>query len=155
MSFRVTGLPIELFRPLFALDDATLASRGIQRLRAEAGWPDRIALQDSVGGESFLLLPFEHVAEHTPYRSTGPIFVDEHAAETAIYVDELPEQLRSRLLSVRAYDSKHEIIDAEVLEGATLVDTLPRFFGSPAFAYLHVHNARRGCYAARIERVTV
>ncbi|GIL38846.1 DUF1203 domain-containing protein [Roseiterribacter gracilis] len=153
MSFRVTGLSLDHFRPLFALDDATLASRGIQRLRAEPGWPDRIGLQDARGGESYLLLPFEHQPEHSPYRSAGPIFVDEHASETAIYVDEIPDQLRNRLLSVRAYDEKHEIVDAEVLEGVTLVATLPRFFDKPEVAYLHVHNARRGCYAARIDRL--
>lgn len=152
MHFRVTGLPADLFHPLFALDHATLAARGIRRLRAEPGWPDRIALKDSAGGESFLLLPFEHQAANSPYRSAGPIYVDEGAGETAVFVDEVPEQLRKRLLSVRAYDARDEIVDAEVLDGSRLADMLPRFFEDPKVAYLHVHNARRGCYAARIDR---
>ncbi len=152
MSFRVTGLSVDYFRPLFALDDAALAARGIRRLRAQEGWPDRIALQDSVGGESFLLLPFEHQPAVSPYRSSGPIFVNEAATRSASLVDEIPEQLRKRSLSVRAYDAKDEIVDADVLDGSALEDSLARFFGNQAVAYLHVHNARRGCYAARIDR---
>jgi hypothetical protein len=27
-----------------------------------------------------------------------------------------------------------------------------RFLANPQTSYLHVHNARRGCYAARVER---
>jgi Protein of unknown function (DUF1203) len=154
MHFRISGLPLESFRPLFALGDTELATRGIQRLRAQPGWPDRIQLQDAKGGESFLLLPYEHQpAAHSPYRSLGPIFVDEGAAATASFTDEIPPQLYGRLLSVRAYDARDEIVDADVLQGSELQPTLPRFFDNPQVAYLHVHNARRGCYAARIDRI--
>jgi hypothetical protein len=27
-----------------------------------------------------------------------------------------------------------------------------RFFANPQVGYLHVHNARRGCYACRVDR---
>jgi hypothetical protein len=42
--------------------------------------------------------------------------------------------------------------DAEVVEGAGLESMLGRFFDDPDVGYLHVHNARRGCYACRIHR---
>jgi hypothetical protein len=44
------------------------------------------------------------------------------------------------------------MIDAEVCEGALAAETFERFLANPQTSYLQVHNARRGCYAARIER---
>ncbi|MDQ3229924.1 MAG: DUF1203 domain-containing protein [Pseudomonadota bacterium] len=41
---------------------------------------------------------------------------------------------------------------AEVVEGIGLEALIVRFFGDSRVAYLHVHNARRGCYACRVER---
>jgi hypothetical protein len=44
------------------------------------------------------------------------------------------------------------MIDAEVCEGAQAAEMFERFLANPQSSYLQVHNARRGCYAARIER---
>jgi hypothetical protein len=44
------------------------------------------------------------------------------------------------------------MIDADVVEGALAAELFERFLGKPAVSYLHVHNAKRGCYAARVER---
>lgn len=64
----------------------------------------------------------------------------------------MPELLRLRLLSVRAYDDDDLIAEAEVVEGRDLEPLVARFFDDEAVAYLHVHFARRGCYAARVDR---
>jgi hypothetical protein len=42
--------------------------------------------------------------------------------------------------------------NAEVAPGDALEPLLVRFFADPAVAYVHVHYASRGCYAARVER---
>lgn len=44
------------------------------------------------------------------------------------------------------------MIDAEVIEGADAAPLIERFLANPKAAYLHAHNARRGCFAARIDR---
>ncbi|MCW4461694.1 DUF1203 domain-containing protein [Sphingomonas sp. BT-65] len=80
------------------------------------------------------------------------MFVAEGAEAPARYADAVPEQLRSRLLSVRAFDADDMMIDAEVLEGAGLEAEITRMLADPRAAYLHVHNARRGCFAARVDR---
>jgi hypothetical protein len=67
-------------------------------------------------------------------------------------VDTIPEVLRSRLLAVRAFDARHMMIDAEVCEGIRAADLFERFLANPRTSYLQVHNAKRGCYAARVER---
>ena len=64
----------------------------------------------------------------------------------------IPPQQRDRLLSVRAYDDDGWMRDAEVVKGVDLDALVARFFADPQVAFLHVHNARRGCYACRIDR---
>jgi Protein of unknown function (DUF1203) len=44
------------------------------------------------------------------------------------------------------------MIDAEVCEGTRAADLFERFLANPRTSYLQVHNAKRGCYAARVER---
>jgi hypothetical protein len=154
MDYVISGLPLQAFRPLFGLDDAVLQARGIVRQVADGkpGFPCRITLEDAEPGESLLLLRWEHLDVDTPYRASGPIFVRESALATTVLRNAVPEQQRSRLLSVRAYDKDGWMRDAEVVEGAGLPDLLARFFTDAQVAYLHVHNARRGCYACRVDR---
>jgi hypothetical protein len=64
----------------------------------------------------------------------------------------VPEQLRVRLLSVRAYDTNALMVDADTVEGSELESVVERLFSKPHVAYLHVHFAKPGCYACRIDR---
>ncbi len=154
MSYTIAGLPLDLFAPLFGLSDDDLARRGISHaiVDAKPGFPCRITLEDAEPGERVYLLNFEHQPARTPYRSSHAIFVREAANTTATYVDEVPESLRIRLLSVRAFDTGGTMLDADVAQGVKLEPLIERFLADPSVAYLHVHNAKRGCYAARIDR---
>jgi hypothetical protein len=111
-----------------------------------------VSLEDAEPGETLLLLNHEHLPVETPYRSRHAIYVREGADRPARYAGTVPEQLRSRLLSVRAFDDSGMMTDADVVEGAALEPLIDRFFADPAVAYLHAHNAKRGCFAARIDR---
>ena len=154
MSFRVTGLSPEPFRPLFGLSDAELARHGARRCVADSkpGYPDRIALTDAEPGEVLLLVHYQHQPADTPYRASHAVFVREGGAETRTVTGEVPTSLSSRLISLRAFDAEHQMIDADVVDGAALQPCIERFFANPAAAYLHAHYAKRGCYAARIDR---
>ena len=103
-------------------------------------------------GEELLLLNYEHQPALTPYRSTHAIYVRNTAQRAFDAVNTVPDVLTSRLLAVRAFDVTHMMIDAEVCEGVEAVHMFERFLSNADTAYLHVHNARRGCYAARVER---
>ena len=107
MDYVISGLQLQFFQPLFGLDDAALRERGAVRQIAgsKPGFPCRVTLQDADPGEAVLLLPWTHLDADTPYRAGGPIFVREAAQATGVYTNTIPEQQRSRLLSVRAYDS--------------------------------------------------
>lgn len=154
MDYVVSGLPLAPFAPLFGLDAAALAVHGARRVVADArpGYPCRVSLEDAAPGESLLLLNWRHLDGDTPYRSDGPIFVREAATASARFRSVIPGQQLSRLLSVRAYDGDGGMRDADVVEGVALEALVARFFADPAVAFLHVHNARRGCYACRIDR---
>ncbi len=154
MNYIVTGLPLPAFQSLFGLDDDALCERGIARVTAASkpGYPCRITLEDAEPGETLLLLNWRHLDADSPYRSDGPIFVRESATATCEVRNAIPEQQRSRLLSVRAYDADGWMHDADVIEGVELESLVEKFFADARIAYLHVHNARRGCYACRVDR---
>lgn len=153
MSFRVLGLSPVPFRPLFAMHDARLRTLGARRVIADdPRMPCRISLEHARLGEELLLLNFEHQPANTPYRATHAIYVRKAATQAFDAVDTIPEVLRSRLLATRAFDGEHMMIDAEVCEGAEAADLFERFLADPQVSYLQVHNAKRGCYAARVER---
>ena len=153
MSFRVLGLSPVPFRPLFAMHDARLRKLGARRVVADdPRMPCRVSMQHARLGEELLLLNFEHHPVNTPYRATHAIYVRKAADKAYDAVDVVPEVLRSRLLAIRAFDSQGMMVDAEVCEGTEASELFERFLAEPGTSYLHVHNARRGCYAARIER---
>ena len=155
MSFVISGLPIETFRPLFGLSDEALAERGILRRTADAdrGFPCRLTLDDARAGDTLLLMNFEHQPADTPFRASHAIFVNETATGTARYVDEVAPALAVREhISLRAFDQAGMMVDAAVAPGADLAPAIERLLAKPEAAYLHAHYAGMGCYAARIDR---
>ena len=153
MSFRITGLAAQPFVHLFGLSDAELARHGAQRLTAgeRDRFPDRVELRLARPGETVLLVNHEHQGADTPYRSRHAIFVREHAGARFDEVDQLPVMLRS-LMSLRAFDAQHMMVDADIAEGDAVEPLIERLLARPDVAYLHAHYARRGCYAALIRR---
>ena len=151
MSFRITGLPAENFDHLFALSDAELAAQGAVRRDAPGAVPCRISLTDATPGEEVILTNYEHHAVDSPYRMRFAIYVRK-GETTYDTVDEIPEQLRKRTLAVRAFDKDGMMVERELVEGTVLEGAVERLLARPAAAYLHVHFAAPGCYAARIDR---
>jgi hypothetical protein len=155
-SFQVSGIPAYVIDELRQLPDDELTKRRAIRIVADKkpGFPCRVSLQDAEVGETVFLFNFEHLAGDSPYRSVGPIFVRESAVETYSRTNELPEVLRvpGRLFSVRAYDERDMLVAAEVVDTAEIDQAIQRLFSDEKIIYLHVHNARPGCYSCRIDR---
>ena len=154
MNYMLRGLEPALFQPLFQLDDEVLAARAMRWMVADepVGFPCRISLEDAPVGERVLLLPFQHQDSRSPYRASGPIFVRPGIDEARRVSGELPPYLTRRLLSVRAYDATDGMVEAEVVEGAAAAPLIERFLAREDVAYLHLHFAKRGCYACRVDR---
>jgi hypothetical protein len=154
MSFRIKGLPAEKFDHLFALSDEELAKRGAVRRIADdrqPGYPCRVGLTDSKPGDELLLVNYEHLPVDSPYRMRFAIYVRK-GDETFDRVDEVPEQLRGRMLAARAFDTKGMMLGCELVDGRELEVAIGKLFKQPNAEYLHIHYAAPGCYAARVDR---
>lgn len=154
MNYEIQSLELEAFRHLCGLDEQSLARSGVQRATAteSPGYPCRVTLEDAQMGESVLLLNYQHQPAATPYQSAHAIFVRENARASARFSDEIPDVLRIRKLSVRAFDASGMMVDADTCHGTDLEALIRRLFGNASADYLHVHNAARGCYLARVNR---
>lgn len=155
MTYSITGLPVEDFQLLFGLSEAELAKRNIVRMTAdsEIGYPCRVLLADARPGDTLLLLNHEYQPAQTPYQGRHAIFVNEAATAPATFVDEVPPVLSVRkAISLRGFDGNDMIVDADVVPGAEIEPLILKLFENPAIAYIHAHNAGRGCFAARIDR---
>ncbi|MEO8347036.1 MAG: DUF1203 domain-containing protein [Betaproteobacteria bacterium] len=154
-SFQLVGLSAEPFAPLFALTDLELAEMGALRVVANepAGYPCRVSLVDAEVGEELLLLPYCHQPAKSPYNASGPIYIRKGAQRQILDVGHIPEYVGRRLISVRAYDAEHMMIGADVCNGPTLATEIERQFSNAQVRYLHLHNAKRGCYSCLVERV--
>jgi hypothetical protein len=154
MSFRITGLDPAPFQPLYGMIDDELARLNIRRLVADSkpGFPDRVEMREAEPGETVLLLNHMCQPANSPYRATHAIFVIEGAKARYDAVDVVPEVMRGRLLSLRAYDDEGMMLDADIVEGREVERVIEQFFANPEIRYIHAHNAKRGCYSGRIER---
>lgn len=154
MGFRISGLDRAEFAPLFALSDEQLRERNIVRRVADQrpGFPCRVSLQDAEPGEKLLLLNYEHLAVASPYRARHAIYVRENAQTAEPAINEIPDVLRTRLLSLRAYDSNGMMVEADVVHGSDAEPLIHRILAQQNVEFIHVHNAKPGCFAARIDR---
>lgn len=154
MDFRIRGLEPGAFSTLHHLRDEELAAHHAVRRVADSkpGFPCRVTLEDAEPGERVLLLNYEHLPVDTPYRSRHAIFVREGAREPYDATNTIPPALASRLLAIRAFDAEGSMVDAEIVEGAQAPGLIWKLFWNAEVAYLHAHFARRGCFAARIDR---
>lgn len=153
-GFRIVALPVETFASLMAADEETLRVHGARWLTADEkpGFPCRVSLADAEVGERVLLLAYAHHEVASPYRASGPIFVRKGASTAHPEAGEIPQMLRSRLLSVRAYDRDAMMVGAEVVAGRELEGSISRWFQDQSVKYLHLHNAKPGCFNCRVER---
>jgi uncharacterized protein DUF1203 len=153
MDFRIKGLDPAPFAHFFSMDDPELARRHVVRKVADSrpGFPCRISLADAAPGTPVVLLNYEHLPVDSPYRASHAIYVSAGATRFDA-VDVVPPALRERLLSLRAFDARGMMVDADIAEGANAEALIERLLANPEVDYLHAHFARRGCFAARIER---
>jgi hypothetical protein len=154
MTFQIHALPAARFRPLFALSDKVLLKARATRMVVDSnpGFPCRVSLEEAEIGETVILVNFQHQPGDSPYRASHAIFVRENAEQANPGVGAVPEVLETRLISIRAFDEKHYMLAADVVEGLRLTEVIPVLLQDSRVSYLHLHNAKRGCFAARVTR---
>ena len=153
-DFRIKALNENAYAALMGLGERQLAAHHARWITADAkpGYPCRATLQEAEIGERVLLLPYAHLDVDSPYRASGPVFVRENAETVVPDINEIPEILTTRLLSVRAYDQQHFMIQAETTQGPELKSVIRKQLSNSDVAYLHIHNANPGCFNCAVYR---
>lgn len=154
MTFQIQALPAAPFARFFDMTDADLSAHQAcrQTVKTTPGTPCRVSMADAEIGETVILLNYTHQPADSPYQATHAIFVRQGAQQAVIAVNTVPEVIRSRLISVRLFDEGHMMIDAEVAPGDTVSDVIAAAFERAEVAYIHLHNAKPGCFAASVHR---
>ena len=154
MPFQIHALPAQAFAPLFALSDPELAERKARRMTVTAhpGTPCRVSLDDAKAGETVILVNHAHLVADSPYDASHAIFVRQGAAQAHPAPGEVPDVLKTRLISLRAFDAGGMMVAADVQEGAALPAALETMFGDPEVQQIHLHYAKPGCFAASATR---
>ncbi|KAK2612611.1 hypothetical protein QQS21_001383 [Conoideocrella luteorostrata] len=147
-SMRLNALPTE---PTFDKTPPSLLQ--VVTVDKEGGSPCRRCLRDGSLGDTMILAPYDPFLGDSPYRQPGPIFVHVSPQCEPYKPDgSVPEQLHRRLLSMRAFDASHCMVDTEVVKGDQIVEVSNKMMENDAVTYIHVHYAKAGCFAVRIDR---
>ncbi|MEM7470653.1 MAG: DUF1203 domain-containing protein [Pseudomonadota bacterium] len=154
MDFKIEALSETAFSHLFELTDAELVEHHACRqvVTEKPGTPCRVSMADAEIGDAVILLNFEHQPKNSPYKAGHAIFVREGAKQAKIAINEVPDVIRTRLMSVRFFDSNHMMVDADVVPGEKVSGVISAAFDVDEIAYIHLHNAKPGCFAAVVNR---
>jgi len=154
MNYVIEGIDPAPFASLFGLGDAELANRGAVRMVADAapGYPCRVTLEDALPGTRVLLVNHESRPQPGPYRTAHAIFVTEGAAHPARFVNALPPVFGPRVLSLRGFGADGMMVDALITQPGEAEAGLERLLADARIIEVDVHNAVRGCFAARARR---
>jgi hypothetical protein len=153
-NFQLSGLDEAQFQHYFEQTDEELQLQDVKRMFATTnfGFPCRVSLQDASVGDELLLLPHWHHLASSPYRALGPIYVRRGATRVILPPGLIPDYVSRRVISIRAYDAGGMMILAEVKGGAEVWPTLHQMFDSEAVSYIHLHNAKPGCFSCSATR---
>ena len=154
MSFQIHALSPVQFEPLFALSDSELTKVRAARMivKEKPGYPCRISLADAEIGETVILVNHQHQPGDSPYQAAHAIFVRQNVEQAFPDIGVVPESIRTRLMSVRVFDDNHFMTNADAVDGSHLSESIQTIFQDTSVAYLHLHNAKPGCFAARVTR---
>jgi hypothetical protein len=114
--------------------------------------PCRSCLRLTAAGEEVILLAYRPFQTEGPYAEVGPVFIHAHCCDAYVPADVFPEDFMTRRLVLRAYNSKGEIVDAEVGEPGEHNSVIKRLFENGEVQFIHARNVAYGCYLFRIER---
>ena len=153
-DFLITGIPLNEIQHIFSLSENERIVNGITKITVDEkpGYPCRVSLEDANIGEEIFAFNYEHHKANSPYRSSGPVFVRLEATEANLRKNEVPEILKHRYLSLRVYNNIGMMIDATTVQGKDLDQMIQKLFSNEKAEYIHVHNAKPGCYNCQINR---
>lgn len=155
MNFRIESLKSQPFEFISKLDEAELKQNNIvkQIVNKKPSFPCRVTLEDAEIGEEVFLFNYEFHSVSSPYKASGPIYIRPNKEQRFCEVNEVPSLFLTRLISLRGYNQQQMLIFAEVFEGKELKNKIQNAFENHEIEYVHIHNAKFGCYFAQAKKV--
>jgi Protein of unknown function (DUF1203) len=151
LEFRIVPLSTEVADAARRAADAGASDHAVIAADSATGYPCRHCLRWALPGERMILFPFAAIPAGRPYAESGPIFVHAEPCERYSKTHAYPEPFRhGRVL--RAYNSKHYMIDAEVGNGNEPEPIIEKFLQNPETTFVHVRSVSHGCYTMQVER---
>jgi len=143
-NFQIKSLNDKEFYDYFTLAASELEKIGVIKMIVDTkpGFPCRVSLEDADIGEEVILLSYKHHRTNSPYQSSGPIFIRKNGKPATLSINEIPEMLYIRLLSLRGFNND-----------GIMKEALIKIFENEEINYIHIHNAIRGCYNCTADRV--
>jgi hypothetical protein len=154
IRFQISALDHHRFAELFSLSDKDLAKRVAVRKTATSkpGHPCRVSLADAEVGDELILVIYEHQPGNSPYRAAHAVFVRKGVEQVHLAAGEVPQLFMNRAMSLRAFSDQAMIVGVDLVQGEEVGAALNNLLANPAAAYVHIHYAKFGCYAARADR---
>ncbi|MBK1895999.1 DUF1203 domain-containing protein [Chryseobacterium paridis] len=153
-NFKFEALNDLDFAYLNHLSEVELAEKNIKKLTVDKfpGFPCRVTLEDAKVGEHVFLLNYDFHNVNSPYKASGPIFVRIDHPTKMYEINEVPIMFNHRLLSARGYTKDGMMFFADVFEGKFLKENIQEIFENPEIEYVHIHNAKPGCFNCVVKR---
>ena len=149
LSFRVVSIQTDVAEAARRKAKAGVTNHQFVTADSPRGYPCRHCLQWARPGESMVLFPFTSIAAG-PYSETGPIFIHAEPCQRYAETNQFPSDFRQNR-AIRAYNSQHELIAAEVANEEEPEAVIARFLEKPETAFVHVRSASHGCYTMEIQ----
>src|SRR6184192_2679058 len=142
-NFRVIPLKTEVAESARRAAKSGASDHRAVSVDSPRGYPCRHCLRWAKPGEQVIFFPFAAIPPGHPYSETGPIFVHAEPCERYAATDQYPEEFRQNRV-VRAYNSKHDMVDAKVANGAEPEAVVEKFLQNPDVAFLQVRSVSHG-----------
>ena len=125
----------------------------LRRMTADHPSPCRVCLRDAQEGEPVLLGSYHLPRPRGIYWTPSPIFVHESPCAPFAATATIPEIVRSRLVSVRAYDAADQCLYdlGHAGEGDGIDAPLAHALADSRTAFVNIHTAKPGCLLCRVE----
>lgn len=153
-NFRCIPIPTETAERFRAsgTDDSGNTLRPV--VAAGGGAPCRHCLRNAKAGEVMLLGSYNLPGPLGIYWTPSPIFVHAEPCVRFTAVNEVPETVRSSLVSVRSYDIDDQCLYdlGEAIDGKSIDAPLARAIADPRTKFVNIHTAKPGCMLCRVER---
>ena len=153
-NFKFIAVDKKEFDLFMNLNDEELEAHQAKWLTVDEypGYPCRVSLEDARIGERVLFLPYWHHDVKSAYKAMGTVLVRENANTTKLQVNQVPQMLLHRLLSIKAYDSNNMMVDHDIAQGSELEYKLKEQFKNINVEYIHLHYASPGCFCSQVNR---